>query len=187
MEALLKNIEPRTLVMSMGGVFLLIAAALVSYGLWPEFAKYRQSQQTLKMFDQIVQGGDSLGNEIEKIGREIMQLNRNLHGELGDLPESQMGAYLIGRLQEISWKNRIRLLGVRPGSGSTLSNLREIPFNVEVSGDYFDLYAWMQDLAKDLSFMAISHFNISPLNSSDGSSDVKASLTIVSYREADSG
>lgn len=173
--------------MAMGGVLLLFAAALVSYGLWPELVKYHQSQQTLNTFGQTLQSGNSIGDEIEKTESDITQLNRNLHGDLGDLPESQMGAYLIGRLQEISWRNHIRLLGVRPGTGSNLGNLEEVPFNVEVSGDYFDLYTWAQDLAKDLGFLAISHFNISPLNSADGSSDVKASFTIVSYREADNG
>jgi Tfp pilus assembly protein PilO len=187
MDALLKNIEPRTVVMAMCGVFLSIAAALLSYGLWPEFVEYRQSQQTLKILSQTVQSGDSLDTHSDKIENEVARLNRNLHGDLEDLPESQVGAYLIGRLQEISWKNHIGLLGVRPGTESSLGNLKEIPFTVEVSGDYFDLYAWTQDLAKDLSFMAISHFTISLLNSPDKSSDVKASLTIVSYREAEDG
>ena len=187
MDALLKNVDPRTLLIAMGGVFLLIAAALVSYGLWPEFVQYRQSRQTLEGLEKTIQGSGSMPEETERVENEITQLDRNLHGDLGDLPASRIEAYLIGRLQEISWKNHIRLLGVRPGSGSTLSSLEEIPFDVEVSGDYFDLYTWTQDLAKELGFMAISHFNISPLNSSDISPDLKASLTIVSYREAGNG
>jgi len=187
MDALLKTVDPRSLVMAMGGVFLLIATALVSYGLWPEFMVYRQSQQTLKTLEQTVQTSGSLGMELEKIENDITSLDRNLHGELDDLPESKMEAYLIGRLQEISLKNRVRLLGVRPGTGSTRRSLEEIPFNVEVSGDYFDLYAWTRDLSEELGFMAISHFNISPLNSVDSSPELKASLTIVSYREAENG
>jgi Tfp pilus assembly protein PilO len=90
-------------------------------------------------------------------------------------------------LQEISLKNRVRLLGVRPGTGSTMRSLEVIPFNVEVSGDYFDLYAWTRDFSDELGFMAVSHFNISPLNSVDSSLELKASLTIVSYREAENG
>jgi Tfp pilus assembly protein PilO len=187
MDPLLKSVNPRSFIIAMGGVFLLIAAALVSYGLWPEFVAYRQSQHTLEMLEQTLQSGGSMDREIQRIENETTLLDRNLHGDLGDLPESQMEAYLIGRLQEISWRNHVRLLGVRPGTGSTLSSFKEIPFDVEVSGDYFDLYAWTQDVAKELSFMAISHFNISPLNASDASPDLKASLTIVSFREPERG
>jgi Tfp pilus assembly protein PilO len=187
MDTLLKTVDPRTLVIAMGGVLLLIATGLVSYGLWPEFREYRQSQQTLKALEQTVQTSGSLGMEIEKIKNEITLLDRNLHGQLDDLPESKVEAYLMGRLQEISLKNRVRLLGVRPGTGSTKRSLEEIPFNVEVSGDYFDLYAWTRALSDELNFMAISHFNISPLNSTEGSPELKASLTIVSYRGAENG
>jgi Tfp pilus assembly protein PilO len=187
MEALLKNVSPRSIIMAMGGVSLSVAAALVCYGLWPEFIEYRQSQQTLEILDRRVESGDSTGKEIEKVKNEISLLDRNLHGDAGDLPESRVGAYLIGRLQEISRQNHMNLLGVRPGTGTTLGSVKEVPFEVEVSGDYFDLYAWTQDLAKDLRFMAISHFTISPLDSSKRTSAVKASFTIVSYRENEDG
>ena len=62
-----------------------------------------------------------------------------------------------------------------------------MPFSVEVSGDYFDLYAWLQDLGADLKFLAIRHFNIRPVDAAGETPVLKASLTIVSYREAANG
>jgi len=173
--------------MAMGGVFLSIAAALISYGLWPQVAEYRNSLHTLTLLEGAVVNADSLDGEIENIEKEITMLDRNLHGEMVGLPDRQMEAYVIGRLQEISWKNRVKLLGVRPGTVNTINSLEEIPFDVEVSGDYFDMYAWLQDLGTELGFMAITHFNISSLNSGSTTQDLKASLTLVSYREAANG
>lgn len=185
MDDLLKSVAPRTLIVMMGGICLLIAAAVISYGLWPRLAEYRVALHSLEVLKAGVFNADVLDREIEGIAKEITMLDQNLHGGMVDLPDRQMEAYVIGRLQEISWRNSVTLLGVRPGTASTVTNLEEIPFNVEVSGDYFDLYAWLQDLGADLNFLAIRHFNISPVNSGSATPDLKASLTLVSYREAE--
>ena len=187
MDTLLKSFAPRTLIMMMGGICMLIAAALISYVLWPEFTEYRKSSYTLKSLEETVANVERLDEEIESLEKEITMLDQNLHGGMMDLPDSQMEAYIIGRLQEISWKNNIKLLGVRPAQVTTITSLEEIPFNVEVSGDYFDLYAWLQDLGTELVFVAIRHFIISPQNSAKAIPDLKASLTLVSYREAENG
>ena len=187
METLLKSIAPRSLLMIMGGACLLIAAALISYGLWPQFTEYRMSRHTLETLEGAVLNADVLDREIDGIEQEIAVLDENLHGGMMDLPERQMEAYVIGRLQEISWRHSVTLLGVRPGTVTTLTSLEEIPFNVEVSGDYFDLYAWLQDLGADLTFLAIRHFNISPVNTVSATPELKASLTLVSYREGANG
>jgi len=187
MDALLKNVAPGTLIMAMGGVFLLIVAAFISYGLWPQISEYRMSLHTIALLEDVVVNADLMNREIENAEKEITMLDKNLHGEVLDMPNRQMEAYVIGRLQEISWKNSVKLLGVRPGTSNTVTSLEETPFDVEVSGDYFDLYAWLQDLGSELGFLAIRHFNISPLNSGTADSDLKASLTLVSYREATNG
>jgi Tfp pilus assembly protein PilO len=187
MDALLKNVAPRTLIMAMGGLFLLVVAAFTSYGLWPKILEYRMSLHTIEQLENVVANANSMHREIENAEKEIIMLNRNLHGEVLDMPNRQMEAYVIGRLQEISWKNSVKLLGVRPGTANTVTSLEEIPFDVEVSGDYFDLYAWMQDFRSELGFLAVRHFNISPLNSGNADSDLKASFTLVSYREAPNG
>jgi len=187
MDTLLRNVSPRLMILVMSGVFLLIVAMLLTYGLWPQIAEYRQSQSTIALLEDAVVNTDSMGGEIENIKKEISVLDKNLHSEMLDMPDRQMEAYIIGRLQEISWKNRIKLLGVRPGMASTVSSLEEIPFDVEVSGDYFDLYAWLRNLGSELGFLAIRQFNISPLKSGDDETVLKASLTLVSYREATNG
>lgn len=187
MDDLLKTVAPRSLIMIMGGVCLLSAAALVSYGLWPQFSEYRMSRLQLKMLEDAVLNADVLDGELAGIEKEIAALDESLHGGMMDLPDRQMEAYIIGRLQEISWRHSVTLLGVRPGTTTTLSSLEEMPFSVEVSGDYFDLYAWLQDLGADLKFLAIRHFNIRPVDAAGETPVLKASLTIVSYREAANG
>ena len=187
MNALLKTVAPRTLILAMSGVFLFIVAAFISYGLWPQIEEYRMSQSTIALLEDAVVNTDLVGGEIENLEKEISVLDQNLHGEVLDMPARQMEAYIIGRLQEISWKNSINLLGVRPGTSNTVTNLEEIPFVVELSGNYFDLYTWLQDLGSELGFLGIRHFNISPQNSGDAASNLKASLTLVSYREATNG
>ena len=100
-----------------------------------------------------------------------------------DLPDNQMESFVIGQLQGISWRNKIELLGVRPGKGSLIETLEEILFDVEIAGDYFDLYAWLQELDDQLGFIVIKSFSIHPHDTSLNGQRLIAKLTIVSYRE----
>ncbi|MDH3871745.1 MAG: hypothetical protein OEU44_05990, partial [Gammaproteobacteria bacterium] len=59
----------------------------------------------------------------------------------------------------------------------------EALFEVEISGDYFDLYNWLQDLGEDLGFVVVKHFKLRPLDQNETSPRLNAKLTIVSYRE----
>ena len=187
MDILLKAIAPKTIIMAMAGVFVLTTAALLSYGLLPLVSEYRLSLHTLKMLEDAVTNADSLNKEIENIENETSMLEKNMHGEMENLPDKEIEAYIIGRLQEVSWGHRVKLLGVRPGMVNTMAGLVEIPFDVEVSGDYFDIYGWIQNLDAELRFMAITHFVISPQNSGGVTQELKASITVVAYREAASG
>ena len=55
---------------------------------------------------------------------------------------------------------------------------------MEVAGDYFDLYTWLQELGDKLGFVVIKSFNIRPLDARAAEPRLTARLTIVSYREA---
>ena len=108
-------------------------------------------------------------------------LKNKLQGGMVDLPDNQMESFVIGQLQGISWRNKIELMGVRPGKGSNIQALQEVLFDVEISGDYFDLYAWLQELDDQLGFVVIKSFTIRPLDTSLTGPRLIARLTIVSY------
>ena len=183
MQRLLQQIEPRTLLLLMVAVTLLVIAALGSYVIWPEVRGYRQSLSTLAVLEEVTAHGDSLEQEMAVLEGSVDALDRQLHGDMANLPDNQMEAFIIGRLQGISWRNHVELLRVTPGNGSVVRVFEEVLFDVSVSGDYFDLFNWLQDLGDELGFVVVKQFDLQPATARDSGEQLKANFTIVSYRE----
>jgi hypothetical protein len=184
MDAFLSRMEPRTLLIATTSLALLLAAALFSYVLLPEIKAYRQADRDRSLLRGAVESGQILGGELAGLGAEVDQLSRKLHGDMANLPDKQLEAFVIGRLQGISWRNQVELVSVKPGKGRAVEIFRENLFDVEVAGDYFDLFAWLQNLTEELGFVVVKQFVIRPLDVDTEAPRLSARLTIVSYRKA---
>jgi Tfp pilus assembly protein PilO len=183
MGKLFENLEPRVILMLMGAAALLTVTVLFTYGIWPEVKDYRSLDHSRTVLEKVVESSGALDVEISRIRDDLDSLEHRLHGDTVNLPENQLEAFIIGHLQNISWRNNIQLLGVKPGKGNKVHIFDEVPFEVEVSGDYFDLFNWLQNLGEDLGFVVVKHFTIRPLDQNETSPRLTAKLTIVSYRE----
>lgn len=184
MEAFLKNTPPRTVLLLLVSISLLVLAALGSYVVWPNYREYRQSLNTLQLLEGVVARGDSMAGEMAVIDRKVKDLNHKLHGDMVNLPQNQMESFIIGRLQSVSWRNHVELLSVIPESGSTVYTFQEVLFNVRVSGDYFDLYKWLLDVQEELGYVVVKQFNLTPGAESAQGNRLGATFSIVAYRGA---
>jgi Tfp pilus assembly protein PilO len=185
MEALIKQLEPRSAIMLMIAAVLLVATALGTWVIWPEVKEYRGSLNSRNTLEQLAGSGIDLDAQIAVVREQVESLGHELHGDLADMPDNQMEAFIVGRLQNISWRNDVELQSVKPGKGNIVKVFEEIVFNVEITGDYFDLYAWLQDLGEELGFIVVKQFSISPLGTDKTAPRLRADLTIVSYREVE--
>ena len=183
MDRLLMETEPRVLVLLMASVALLVIAALGSYVIWPELRDYRKSMGTLTVLRDVTSRGENLEQEMAVLRSSVDMLNKELHGDMVNLPENEMESFIIGRLQTISWRNNIDLLRVTPGNGNTVRIFEEVLFEVIVSGDYFDIFNWLQALREDLGFVVVKRFDLRPESGSESGERLRANFTIVSYRE----
>lgn len=184
MDKLLANLDPRRIVMLMIAATVLVAAALGSYVILPEVKSYKKSTKALTTLESVAAQQTGLDVQLTTLETELETLQRQLHGDMVNLPENEMESFIIGRLQGISWRNKIELLGVRPGKGGLIQGFEEILFDVEIAGKYFDLYTWLQELGNELGFVVVKTFNIRPLDARESEPRLTATLTIVSYREA---
>jgi hypothetical protein len=184
MDEFLKKLDPKTASLVMVGVTVLLLAALAMYVVVPEVKAYRKSVSTLEVLQRVANNGDQTGQEMALMQQDVDGLVKRLHGDMVNMPKNQMEAFIIGRLQRISWRNNMELRSVKPGKGGAVHMFEEVLFDVEVSGEYFDLYAWLQELGEELGYVVVKHFSIGQQSGADAGARVKARLTIVSYREA---
>lgn len=183
MDALLTSIRPRALILGMVSMVLLLALALCANVLMPQYKAYRAADRDREELTRVVESGQALGKQISGLKAEVDRLSRKLHGDMANLPDKQLEAFIIGRLQRISWQNKVELVSVKPRDGQVVQIFREMLFDVEISGDYFDLFAWLQSLAAELGFVVVKQYLIRPLESGKESPRLSARLTIASYRK----
>ena len=61
---------------------------------------------------------DQLRSLLRAIETETTRLDAAINGDMSDLPDRELEAYIIGRLQRISWSNEVRLAAIRPWRAS---------------------------------------------------------------------
>ncbi len=157
----LLEVEPR----SLGLILLLsgfvIAVAISLYVVKPQYQSYNDKSASYEMLHNQIDDQAQLQQVINAERKKIKALQLQLHGEAGEMPVNEIEAYLVGRLQELAWEAGIELSGVRPGSAKRVLEFEEISFKVDVTGEYRNLYQWLNKIGDTLGFMLVSNYEIS--------------------------
>ena len=182
MLKILNKLAPRQLLLLVWGMVLLVSAALVSNMLVPKVKSYNRVSNSLVMLEGVVSSGKNLSNELFDMRQKVETVQRRLHGDIADFPLERLEAHVIEKLQSISWNHNIQLLSVTPGIGDTVEEFREIVFEINISGDYFDLYSWLLQLADELGFIIIRQFDINSNKSRPNDNQLVMRISMVAYR-----
>ncbi len=180
--SLLEKLDARSLNLLLGGLTLVIAAALFSYLLWPQFKAFRAAAESRDSLESVVANDNRLLETLSALRNEVHSLRQSLHGDLAALPTKEMQGYIIGRLQGISWRNSVEFLGMQPREGEPIEKFQEILFDVHLLGDYFDLYNWLRDASKELGFVVIKQYQMAPVNPNEADVRLGVKMTMAVYR-----
>lgn len=184
MQAILERFSARDLKLIFGGIVLLEAVALITYALWPQLQTYRAAFTSRATLEQVVARDSSLDAELTRLEQRVQTLQRKLQGDTADLPAKEVEAYIIGRLQRISWRNEVELVGVSPKQGEEIQSFKELLFEVELAGDYFDLFAWLEDAGGELGFVVVKKYEMAPIEQGKAPPRLGVKLTMALYRES---
>ena len=182
MLKLLDQINKKSFIPVLTGILLITLATTSVYAIWPQVKELRSGQITRMELRGIVDNKDVLLEQITQLQKEIDEMKHRLKGDMANLPEKKMEAYIIGELQNISWSHEIDLIAVKPAKGSEIQMFQEILFKVQLSGDYFDLYEWLLDLKKQLGFIVIKSLELNNLKKNDSDTRLLMNLIIASYK-----
>jgi hypothetical protein len=64
-----------------------------------------------------------------------------------------------------------------------IDHYREVLFDVDLSGEYFDLYRFLVDLEQSSGFLVINQFSIASTMSIDPDPQLGVKMSIASYRQ----
>ena len=164
---------------------VVVIAAIALYLVKPQVKNFNDSQNVFDMLSNQIDDQQQLQQTIDAEHKQIKQLQLQLHGEAGDMPVNEIEAYLVGRLQGLAWDAGIELVSVRPGFAKTIMEFEEISFEVEVAGEYVNLFRWLNKMSDTLGFMLVSSYKINPIGRQSDDLKLKMNVTIVFYRVAD--
>lgn len=182
MLAQLGNVPPRTLQLAAWCALALLVLAVGLYALKPAWDNYRQSRDSLELLTGIADDGGEVNTSIQQVRQRLDELRATLRGDAEGVPGDEVEAFVIGRLQKVSWEAGVELLGVTPAQAATVLQFQEIAFDVQLRGSYRDLFQWMEGLGNSLGFVLVKRFDIRPEGRQEGTPSLRMDVTVVFYR-----
>lgn len=178
----LDRAEPRALVLGFSGAMLLWLALLGSYVVWPEYQRLIQANESLAVLSRVGEGGADLKMQLSVMTDDVAELSQRLHGDMAELPPEQMEAYIVGRLQRVSWQTGVDLVGVRPAAGQTVHQFSESVFTVQIQARYSDFVHWLRQMHSEVGFIVVKKYRIRPIDDDWGDPKLDVMLSLAAYR-----
>ena len=182
MFALFENLAVRQLRMLLLGAGMVITALAVTAALLPAAKGYRSASGTAAVLESARASSADLEQQLAERRANIDDLKFRLHGDMANLPLKRVESYVIGRLQEISWRNDVDLVSVEPASGQEVQIFTEMLFNIELVGEYENVYRWLWDIKNELGFIVIKEYAMRRRDNIDDNPRLVTRISLASYR-----
>ena len=182
MLSALEKLDAREFRLALLGIGLVITSIAVSAALLPKVKEYRSTAKAVTVLEAAKENTGDLEQQLQDRHAKIEELKFQLHGDMANLPLKQVESYVIGRLQKISWRNEVDLVSVEPALGQQVQIFSEMLFNIELVGEYEDIYRWLWDAKNELGFVVVKEYGMSRRDNADDNPKLLAEVSLASYR-----
>ncbi|MDX1516736.1 MAG: hypothetical protein R3288_07845 [Woeseiaceae bacterium] len=176
------RLSVRELRLLLAGAGCVLTAALMLAFVVPKAKELVAARKVVAVLEEAAVDGSELDRHLQERTAIIEELRYRLHGDMASLPAKQVEAFIIGRLQKISWNNDVDLVSVEPTVGERIEVFQETLFHVRLNGRYRDLYRWLWEARTELGFVVIKQFELTRSDDADEDPALLARLSLASYR-----
>ena len=159
-----------------------VTTLVFTYLVLPKIKIYLAVAKSESILNNVVGNDAQMNDQIQGLSRDIDLLQRQLHGDMASLPVKEIEAYVVGKLQQISWQNDIQLVGIEPSAGATIETFHEILFRVTLAGDHRNTYRWLREVSSELGFVLVKNFAMQPMEDRAQNPRLSVELTMATYR-----
>ncbi len=178
----LEKIGTRELRLALLGLGLVITTIAVSAALLPRVKAYSAATKAVTVLEDANDNTVDLEQQLQERYASIEELKFRLHGDMANLPLKQVESYVIGKLQKISWRNDVDLVSVEPAAGQRVQIFNEVLFNIELIGEYDDIYRWLWDAKNELGFVVVKEYGMRRRDNLDDNPRLSTTVSLASYR-----
>ena len=162
-----------------------VAALLGMFVLKPAWASYSEIRHSRDLLVDVIGGNAQLDDTIVDLQQETRKLRARIYGDIVRLPVSEMEAYIMGKLQQVSWNHKIELRGVTPREGDEIDIFQGFVFEIQMYAGFFDLVNWLGEIQHDLGFAVLESFTLTADNPDEVDPKLDVRVIITSYRAVD--
>ncbi len=177
LDARMQQVRPQTLIAATGALTAIVALAGFLYVLKPALQVRGELQQERADAQSQVEEASITPQALGSAAQEVADLRKRLVGASWGVPLEEMESFVIGGLDRISVRHEVELKSVTPGQVGSVLSFDELPYQVQVAGDYFSLFDWLQDVEQELIPMVTKGFEIARRGNS-----VTLKLRLVAYK-----
>lgn len=178
----LEKLGTREFRMLLLGLGLVVTVIAVSAALLPGVKAYRSTANAVAVLEDANNNAVDLDQQLQERYASIEELKFRLHGDMANLPLKQVESYVIGKLQKISWRNDVDLVSVKPATGQQVQIFSEVLFNIELIGEYDDIYRWLWDAKNELGFVVVKEYGMRRRDNVDNNPRLLTTVSLASYR-----
>lgn len=181
----LARFERRDFVIVTGLLVFGVAALLGTFVLKPAWESYYEVSHSRDLLVGVIGGNARLDDTIVELQQETRRLRARIYGDVERLPVSEMEAYIMGKLQQVSWNHQIELSGVTPREGDEIDIFQGFVFEIQMVARFFDLVNWLGEIQHDLGFAVLENFTLTADTHDEPDPKLNVRVTITSYRAVD--
>ncbi|MGB5491450.1 MAG: hypothetical protein WBM76_11555 [Woeseiaceae bacterium] len=178
----IEKLDTRELRLALLGLGLALTVGVISLTLLPVAKAYFANAKAVAVLEQASDTAVDLDRQLIARQADIDELKFRLHGDMANLPLKQVESYVIGKLQKISWRNDVDLVSVRPATGERVQIFDEVLFNIELIGEYDDIYRWLWDAINELGFVVVKEYAMRRRDNIDDNPRLLTTVSLASYR-----
>ena len=178
----IEKLGEREFRMALLGIGLLITVAAVSLTLLPGAKAYLTARKAVTVLEAASDTSADLEQQLQTRQTNIEELKFRLNGDMANLPLKQVESFVIGKLQKISWRNDVDLVSVKPSAGQRVQIFDEVLFNIELVGEYDDVYRWLWDAKNELGFVVVKEYAMRRNDDVDDNPRLQTTVSLASYR-----
>ena len=175
LEELTKNLNPRMMFLLLFAGAVLISST--GYSIWfkKPIKEYGQLQIRYETMQNRPSDLASVEKATQKLRKEIDDLNAQLT-EIGrEVLKGTKPLSVISDLGAYAKQHNVQMVGIKPAPLIKGKLYTEVPFNVELLGDYAQLFKWVYSLEHSKSPLFIKEFS---MLSGSGTENRKMQLTV---------
>ncbi len=185
-DASTKPLNPGKVKFIIGSFISLLVLAAALYGIKPNYLKYAELRQSNRAVQDFVANVPKYNADIESHYKKLADLKIKLLEGQGGVSHKQMESYVVKLLQSTAWTQDVDLHMVNPKTKRRVVDFDELQFEVAVSGTYFNLYAWLQEVYNKMDFIVVEQSSIQTSTESKNPALLEMKISLIVYTGANS-